>query len=418
MGPTTLFDKSFLQSLSVDESVWFDHFFLTNVCPVFYVETLADLTKSVRKNRTPEKEVSIIASKFPEMHGSPCASHSMMALNNLIRYGQVPMNSQIPVSGGRRVKTADRTAVIYKEAPEAQAFSRWQNGEFSEVERTFARKWRHELESLDLSSVKNNLHKTGINWKGCKTLEDARNIARAVISGRDKKFELMNLAMIVLGVGRQDQHEIFGQWKISGYPPLKQYAPYAAHVVEIEIFFQLALEAKLISSDRASNRTDIAYLFYLPFCMVFVSSDRLHKRCAKLFMRDGQEFVWGLDIKDDLRKLNYHYLTSFSNTEKEQGITNLANGPPRNTEFLVTRLWDRHLPSWRSIRNEKGRQRDPERDSKLIEEMEKITKGSSFQLGASEFDIQDPDALSFKRRCSKRKGSWWQLPKDLEVTDN
>ena len=24
MGPTTLFDKSFLQSLSVDESVWFD----------------------------------------------------------------------------------------------------------------------------------------------------------------------------------------------------------------------------------------------------------------------------------------------------------------------------------------------------------------------------------------------------------
>ncbi len=43
MGPILLFDKSFLQSLTVDEAVWFDHFFLTNVCPVFYVETLADL---------------------------------------------------------------------------------------------------------------------------------------------------------------------------------------------------------------------------------------------------------------------------------------------------------------------------------------------------------------------------------------
>ena len=60
MGPITLFDKSFLQSLSLDESVWFDHFFLTNVAPIFYVETLADLNKTVRKERTPEQEVSIM----------------------------------------------------------------------------------------------------------------------------------------------------------------------------------------------------------------------------------------------------------------------------------------------------------------------------------------------------------------------
>ena len=36
MGPITLFDKSFLQAISLDEAVWFDRF----VCPVFYVETL------------------------------------------------------------------------------------------------------------------------------------------------------------------------------------------------------------------------------------------------------------------------------------------------------------------------------------------------------------------------------------------
>lgn len=67
MGPITLFDKSFLQSLSVDESVWFDHFFTTNICPLFYVETLADLHKEVRPGRTPEQEVGIIADKFPEV---------------------------------------------------------------------------------------------------------------------------------------------------------------------------------------------------------------------------------------------------------------------------------------------------------------------------------------------------------------
>lgn len=47
IGPIFLFDKSFLQSLSVDESVWFNNFFICNVCPIFYCETLADLGKSV-----------------------------------------------------------------------------------------------------------------------------------------------------------------------------------------------------------------------------------------------------------------------------------------------------------------------------------------------------------------------------------
>ncbi len=55
MGPTVLFDKSFLQSLTVDESVIFDHFFIAVICPLFYVETLADFEKAVRQGRTPEQ---------------------------------------------------------------------------------------------------------------------------------------------------------------------------------------------------------------------------------------------------------------------------------------------------------------------------------------------------------------------------
>jgi hypothetical protein len=46
MGPIALFDKSFLQSLALDESTWFDNFFYPTICPLFYVETLADLSKA------------------------------------------------------------------------------------------------------------------------------------------------------------------------------------------------------------------------------------------------------------------------------------------------------------------------------------------------------------------------------------
>lgn len=66
MGPIALFDKSFIQSLSTDESVWFDQFFLPVVCPVFYVETLADLAKAPRDGRTAEGEVRIERRVFLE----------------------------------------------------------------------------------------------------------------------------------------------------------------------------------------------------------------------------------------------------------------------------------------------------------------------------------------------------------------
>jgi len=48
MGPIVLFDKSFLQSLNIDEAVWFDHFFISNIPPIFFTETLADLKKYER----------------------------------------------------------------------------------------------------------------------------------------------------------------------------------------------------------------------------------------------------------------------------------------------------------------------------------------------------------------------------------
>ena len=71
MGPITIFDKSFLQSLNIDESVWFDNFYLVNISPLFYMETLADLAKEMSRGRTPEQIVGEIASKTPEMGGSP-----------------------------------------------------------------------------------------------------------------------------------------------------------------------------------------------------------------------------------------------------------------------------------------------------------------------------------------------------------
>jgi hypothetical protein len=88
VGPTALFDKSFLQSLTIDESVWFDNFFLTNFCPIFNVETLADLGKPFKKGKKADQEVGIIARKFPDMHGPPANSTWISA--QLTLRGRIP----------------------------------------------------------------------------------------------------------------------------------------------------------------------------------------------------------------------------------------------------------------------------------------------------------------------------------------
>ena len=271
MGPIVLFDKSFLQSLSLDESVWFDHFFIPVICPIFFVETLADLTKQQRtgSSRTPQDEVRILADKSPVMSGAPCVHHQQLCIANLL--GKfVPTKGQIPLADGRPVRNKDgKTGVVFKNSPEAESFSRWQRGQFFEIEKDTASDWRTMLSNLNLPDVKRRMREAGVTPHTCKTISDAYHQAISLVhssAAPDEKFELL---FSFVNIPVHLQAEIYHRWRTANSPPLAQFAPFAAHVLIVELFFQIALAANLISSDRASNRADIAYLFYLPFCNIF-----------------------------------------------------------------------------------------------------------------------------------------------------
>jgi hypothetical protein len=47
-GPSLIFDKSSLESLNLDEAALLDHFYRSNITPLFFVECLADLEKGSR----------------------------------------------------------------------------------------------------------------------------------------------------------------------------------------------------------------------------------------------------------------------------------------------------------------------------------------------------------------------------------
>lgn len=409
MGPIALFDKSFLQSLSVDESVWFDHFFTSNICPLFYVETLADLEKSVRAGRTPEREVGLIAEKFPEMGSHPNVFHTHLCVGDLL--GQsVPMTRQILVAGGRPVLSHMGPAVVHEVSPEADAFSRWQQADFLAVERLYARQWRYELGAMNLAQGKQIPPRFGISVKSCRSLADAKQQAERVVHLKGMPVERMVAALVLLGVPEKLRIPIIGRWTQAGCPTLADYAPYAAFVLTIDLFFWIALAKGLISQTRPSNRVDIAYLYYLPFCQVFVSSDNLHQRCVPLFLGDGQRFVYGPTLKADLTRLNKHYAQLPEETRRG-GVMSFARTPPRQDISLVADLWDLYWPGWREEGDVTEASSGP---TMTVAELDAVVGAPSASLG---FETSDPQTLVMQNLVRKQKGSWWQLPHDLPMDE-
>jgi hypothetical protein len=410
MGPITLFDKSFVQSLSVDESVWFDRFFYSVICPIFYVETLADLAKTP-KNRTAEEEVKIIATKFPEVHSNPCMNHTELCVRNILGF-DVPMDGRIPRPGGRYVKGGGKTGVVYDQSMEELAFHRWQRQQFDDVERISATLWRDSLAAMDLSQIVKSMQELGSDKLECKSLEKAKQLAENIVSNNDHSFKILRLAIQYFGIPQEQHEQISKRWIAKGRPAFNTFAPYAAYVLIVEIFFNLSIAKGLISSERNSNRTDIVYLFYLPFCIVFVSNDRLHKNTAPLFLRPDQEFLWGISLKEDLKKLNEFYL-QLPEATRNTGLMRFADHPPTSGNFLVTQIWRRHLsPTARQDKNLP--ERDSEREKKLVKELRAFTEGAP--VARAEISNADDDqlqALSIERNIHRKKGSWWQVPKDL-----
>ena len=406
MSIVTLFDKSFLQSLSLDEAVMFDNFFIGNVCPIFYVETLADLNKDVLK-RTPEEEVRILAAKFPEMHGAPNAYHRNICTGELLGE-RVSTKGQLLMAQGAAVSADGQIGVNFPTSAEAQAFSRWQNAEFRTVEREFAAMWRQDLRQLDLRELADQATEI-VSGRRCRSLAEAKELALSAVTDNSKRHGQIRRFVEHLSIDRGYHRDIVERLQTLNFPELSRYAPYSAHVLTVELFFRIALASDLISSERPSNWVDIAYLFYLPFCAVFVSSDKLHRKCAPLLLRDNQEFVWGPDLKEGLREVNEHYL-AYPESVREEGLLRFASHPPAEGDFAVSQLWDRHAPRWR--RRLSGQNDiDPEGMHKLQERLRRIKEGTP--VDDSELRETGPEFVSLERRVKEVRGSWRQIPKDV-----
>lgn len=407
MGPTIIFDKSFLESINPDEAVWLDNFFLSNITPLFFVETLADLEKEVRKGRTPEAIVGSLAYRTPEM-GKINIHHRTLLEGELSGVSKLDMEYGRPhIGGGRTVVLDGKMGVFFQASPEEEALSRWQNYEFLDLERTLAKQWRKGLAESNLEESYKRFQSFFPTGKP-KDLAGVKKFVDLYLSVPDQESILI-FGLILEGVAPRFQAEILARWKSSGKPLIGKFMPYFAYIVSVDLFFYLAISADLIGRGRPSHKIDLAYLYYLPFCMVFTSNDNLHKQIVPFFLRGNQSFISGLDLKAGLSALD-GYFDGFSDEIKKRGVMSFAFYPPHSDSFLVTRLWDQYMsPGWR--KNEISSKRPSAQDGKKItDEIRRFEKEGVPVLDESRVESDIAHSTVIKRMVRARKGKWDRFP--------
>jgi hypothetical protein len=181
------------------------------------------------------------------------------------------------------------------------------------------------------------------------------------------------------------------------------------------------MAASQIGSERKSNVVDIAYLYYLPFCMVFTSRDDLHVRSAPLFLRDDQTFIHGDALKTDLKRLDEYY-DALPEKTKKQSMYSFAAYPPNDDSFLVTQLWNKHM------RPPEGYVQKPMKyEGKTIfvppagSDPKEIKKAlDDFEANAVPLDRNIPVSMDeaavvqFSKFILRTKGKWTRIPEKDE----
>lgn len=409
-GPSLLFDKSTLESLSLNEAALLDNFYRSTLTPLFFVECLADLERRmVRMGGTPEQLVGSLAERTPDMQSVMNVHHMQILRAELA--GQFNLDTVLlrpAVASGKVVELGDSKGMVFQPSEEEEAAQRWARYDFLGLERLIAKRWRKAIEQIDLQAMSTTVLQAIGPWRMPTSLQDARSMTDAIIDNLDPEW-LLRFGLQLLGVPEATEY-VVTQWRTDRKKTLRAYRPYFIHMLSINIFFSLVLKTQLLRNVKASHQIDLAYLYYLPFCSVFSSRDNFHVQVAPLFMHKAQQFVHGDDLKADLKKLDELYLQLPKET-LEKSFFSFAPVPPADSSYLTTRLWDAYLPAWRKD-SKNAADVSEEIKKALMELMNKCQQATP----ASQDRVVGTDDLAFaqlSRQIKPVKGDYFRIAKDV-----
>lgn len=306
------------------------------------------------------------------------------------------------------MQSSQGLGTIFDHPPEMRAAEQWQSGIFGPEEYELARQWRAMLRQAPegMSGFTNG----SANRFTFRDLTAVKAFAEQTIDADGKRYQTLRMSLEVVGIAKKLWPTVITRWKELGGPPLAQFAPYTRHTLVVDLFRILAMASGLINPNKTLNFADIAYLYYLPFCQIFVSNDKLHRQCAQLFLGPQQQFVWGSDLRPHLAQLATEYLNDPALSEL--GLIGISERKKFSADSYIGSLMVKAGVRLEKETENLAHQLSPKATKALIEHLKAAVNAPA---PSAEADLSQEDMhTSFKRYIPRMRGRFPMMPPNVK----
>jgi hypothetical protein len=297
--PALILDKSAFQALSRDEHAQRLFRYQENITPILLREILADLAKT-EDGKSPEIAVQTLARKFLGSGGVINVDHRVLCIGDLTGAGHFEADGRPVIDDYFDVREPDGTVSTFIEPGVGnKAILRWGAAQFSAHERNLAVGLRASAGAFSIDALYGRLRQHQVLIPRPKNLSEIREIADDLLARPTLQAAFIDWLNDQLRIPANIRRSIGMRWEAARRPPLADFAPYAHHCARVLCLVLIGMRHKVLSA-RKTNRLDAEYLFYAPFCEVFVSGDTLHAQLAPMVLGHGRRFVAMRDFKAEM----------------------------------------------------------------------------------------------------------------------
>ena len=365
---STVIDKSSFQALNERDLHILHRYFMHNVTPILVMEILGDLKKESATEKVSKSVVQNLANKMLPTNSVMNSNYMDLIKGELL--GEKVIMDHRPLLGNAKLVEDGNGSLGMQidESENEKIITRWKNGEFTDTDEILSQIWREVTTDKDLlESLKKAIIIPDDRLTSIKNTAHALHYINEMINHKDHQTQILKIMIKEFGINTIDEGKIFQRWEQEDDKTLETFSPYALFCIKIILTFHVALKKGFVGT-RPTNKLDLEYLFYLPFCHIFVTSDKFQKMLVPLFLVDNQMMIDGKDLKEDLNKIEGYLSTVSERKDNER----LRKEPPQIPEFLTYKIWSNFLdwPSKRPSSTESDKQRAIERLKEILNAQE------------------------------------------------
>lgn len=369
-----------------------DRYLDTVIPPILVREIGGDLAAATGKRK--EKDQRIFVEKLAHRPGVRAfAVHHAYLIQRDLLGCPIAMDGRVP-SMMEPVRMPDGTRGLRSvDSPEEIALNRWRQRDFTEPDYLWAEQWQRVQNILRINFYKRKLYEIGIEPEQAKTLKQLHEQVEGLLSNPKAQASLLNIVFTDFVIPMKIQVLTIKRFQ-SLRPRLliDEFAPYAAFCLKANLL--LGFGGPLLTRGHPHDLRDLEYCYYLPFCHLFASTDRLHHKLAPLLFRANQMLV-GSDFTDDLRRITKDW-NSLTPDQKVEFVRLNGNVPPPHDDSILRAIWER----FRGPDVPRIQQRNPPADH-FFRNLIKKTYGSDEIL--DDVDAEKADIVVMKVQMTKAR---------------